>query len=129
MSSCNLRRTQWKLSILLIHCTIASIAIAFYRMAFPWAFCMGSVLSSTASSIAGSLLLKLGFSVALTPLTPAQDLNLMIQTMYTDPRFPSILGGLDTYELLLVVLIPLITIVCFPFYQFLVVNPCRGLNT
>jgi hypothetical protein len=57
---------------------------------------VGSVLSSTVSSIAGSLLSKLGFSVALTPLTPAQDANLMLHTMYADPCYPLNLGGLDT---------------------------------
>ncbi len=104
-SSCMLWRTQWKLSFLLIHFTIASIAIAFCRMAFPLAFYMGSVLSSTASSVAGSLLSKLRFRVALTPLTPAQDLNLMLQMTYTDPCFPSNLGGFDMYKMSLLLIL------------------------
>jgi hypothetical protein len=124
-SYCMFRRTQWKSSILLIHCTMASIAISFCRVAFPWAFCMGLVLSSMSSSVADSLQSKLGFSVALTPLTPVQDLKLTLQTTYADPCFPSNLGGLDTYVLSLLVLILLSTIFCFSFIQTLGVNPCR----
>ncbi len=92
------------------------------------AFCVGSMSSNTASSIAGSLLWKLGASIALIPLTPAQDLNLMLQMTYADPCFPSNLGGLDTYELLLL-LILLSTIFCFSFDQTLGVNPCCRPNT
>ncbi len=81
-------------------------------------------MSSTASSVAGSLLSKLGASVALIPLTPFQNLNLMLQVMYTDPHFPSNLGGLGTYELLLLLI--LLGVFCFSFDQTLGVNPCRG---
>jgi hypothetical protein len=128
-SSFILRRTRWKSSIFLIHCTIASIAIAFFRMAFAWAFSVRSVSSSMVSSLAGSLLSKLGFSVALTPLTPAQDWNLMLYTMYADPCFPLNLGGLVTYVVSLLVLILLSTFFRISFDQTLGVNPCHGPNT
>ncbi len=128
-SSFILRRTQWKLSITPIHCTIAFIAIAFFRRPFAWAFSVGSVLSSTVSSVAGSLLSKLGFSVALTPLTPAQDANFTLHTMYADPHFPSNLGGLDTYVVLLLVLILLSAFFHISFDWTLGVNPCSGPNT
>jgi hypothetical protein len=42
-------------------------------MAFPWAFYMGLVSFSTASTIAGSLLLKLGFKTAILGIHHPRD--------------------------------------------------------